>query len=451
MAHAQKSGRSRRSRLTCQVIILFTVLCCIVSGIPSGSGFLTEHGDHVVIAAEQTALWLGAGLPVNPGSITVTPDLLEYAKSKGVSEDKLKIFIAAAYDQNIRPWHIMGFLQIESHFCDNIGAGVAIDEVTKRYQTAPWTTKAWWLGNITALNLLAKQLGVDIRSIPGSLGAGAISCMQIMPINWMIYGGGDYNDVFTSVVNAGKYLNNHGYKKSFKAAVRAYNRNAGDPYVNAVVNAAAKWELHFTGVAPDQELELVQGGNASPAMTILVFLEFLGKAMNGEQFDPIDGLPGTTPDAGKFVHPFPGFTGYGYRFMSPVYVGGVKVADHTGDDYIGTSGKPILAAHNGVVTYAQYLSRFNWLAAKWWISGNVVIIKGQLEDGRSVCTFYGHGQDNSFRVRKNDTVAAGQTIMANGNTGYSSTAHLHFAIKVGGKGYDCSGGKWVNPDNWVSR
>jgi murein DD-endopeptidase MepM/ murein hydrolase activator NlpD len=160
-------------------------------------------------------------------------------------------------------------------------------------------------------------------------------------------------------------------------------------------------------------------------------------------------VPGPIPVAGDFSHPFPTFTGYGYLFWSPVYVGGVKVADHTGIDYIGPEGDPILAAHNGQIVYAEYLSRFTALAVKWWISGNVIVIRGSLEDGTPVCSFYGHGQNGSIIVSPGQNVTAGQQIMSNGSTGFSTAPHLHFAIKVDGNGDFCDGGSWVNPADYI--
>ncbi|OGG01487.1 hypothetical protein A2Z33_00385 [Candidatus Gottesmanbacteria bacterium RBG_16_52_11] len=416
-----------------------------MSLIPSNARFFNANGVHVARALERTLAWIYSGIPVDPGSIILTDELIAYAQSEGVSEEKLRDFIAASYSQAIRPYHMLGFAKIESHYCSNIGGGVAIDEVWKRYYSAPLGSKAWWLANVAALKVLALQLGVDIRSIPGSIGAGAISCMQIMPVNWVRFGGGDYENVYISVVRAGQYLNATGYKNSFPEAVHRYNPNGGQAYVDMVVAAAAAWEAHFTGSAPDQEPEL---DKPSFLMTVAIFLEFLNQEMSGDGGDGGGPVP---PVDGKLVHPFPTFTGYGYLFGSPVYVGGVWVIDHPGTDFIGPLGDPILASHNGKITWAQYLSRFSWLAVRWWISGNVVINQSYLEDGRQICTFNGHGLDNSYSVQKGDTVTAGEQIMRNGNTGFSSAPHDHFAVKVGGSGPYCDGGSWEDPLKWIGK
>jgi hypothetical protein len=61
------------------------------------------------------------------------------------------------------------------------------------------------------------------------------------------------------------------------------------------------------------------------------------------------------------------------------------------------------------------------------IVGNQVVLK--LRDGRFAA--YGHLQTGSVRVRRGQTVRAGQVLGRVGNTGESGGAHLHFQLSDG--------------------
>lgn len=90
---------------------------------------------------------------------------------------------------------------------------------------------------------------------------------------------------------------------------------------------------------------------------------------------------------------------------------------HSGID-IGNAGfgAPVLAAADGVVTYAGWLSGY----------GNCVMIK----HSDSLITLYGHGQTILATVGKQ--VKQGETIMEVGSTGNSTGPHLHFEVRLNG-------------------
>ena len=106
-------------------------------------------------------------------------------------------------------------------------------------------------------------------------------------------------------------------------------------------------------------------------------------------------------------------SGYGVR-EHPIQ--GV-VKEHTGID-IGNAplGTPVVAAADGVVSYAGWLGGY----------GNCVMIN----HGDGVVTLYGHG--NKILTSVNTKVKQGDTIMEVGSTGNSTGPHLHFEVRING-------------------
>ena len=102
------------------------------------------------------------------------------------------------------------------------------------------------------------------------------------------------------------------------------------------------------------------------------------------------------------------------------------IKEHTGIDIGNTpTGTPVVAAADGVVTYAGWLGGY----------GNCVMIN----HGEGVVTLYGHG--NKILTSVNKKVKKGETIMEVGSTGNSTGPHLHFEIRINGVAY--------NPQNYL--
>ena len=122
-------------------------------------------------------------------------------------------------------------------------------------------------------------------------------------------------------------------------------------------------------------------------------------------------------------------SGYGYR-TSP-FTG--QRHFHEGLDISAKPGTTVVAAADGVVTFAGTLGGF----------GNVVI----LTHGHGFTTFYGHNQKNL--VAEGKRVRRGEAVATVGNTGYSTGPHLHYEVIVNGASVDP--GKYIIEDALAQR
>ena len=89
---------------------------------------------------------------------------------------------------------------------------------------------------------------------------------------------------------------------------------------------------------------------------------------------------------------------------------------HRGLDFGAPYGSEIVAAADGVVTYAGAHSGF----------GRLVLIR----HAGNVVTAYGHM--SRFVVRRGERVSAGEVIAYVGSAGNSTGPHLHLEIREGG-------------------
>jgi murein DD-endopeptidase MepM/ murein hydrolase activator NlpD len=105
-------------------------------------------------------------------------------------------------------------------------------------------------------------------------------------------------------------------------------------------------------------------------------------------------------------------SGFGYR--SDPFTG--AGAMHTGLDFRGPIGTPILAAAPGRVSFVGQKSGY----------GNVV----EIDHGQGILTRYAHL--SGFTSTVGAQVAAGQQIAKMGSTGRSTGSHLHFEVRLNG-------------------
>ena len=86
------------------------------------------------------------------------------------------------------------------------------------------------------------------------------------------------------------------------------------------------------------------------------------------------------------------------------------------------TGEDILAADGGKVIVAE-----NPKGTSYWSFGKYIII----DHGGGYQTVYAHCSE--LLVKEGDTVLQGQRIALVGNTGRSTSPHLHFEVRVNGR------------------
>lgn len=111
-------------------------------------------------------------------------------------------------------------------------------------------------------------------------------------------------------------------------------------------------------------------------------------------------------------------SGYGNR-LHPIQ--GVY-KNHAGIDISGSNvnGAPVVAAADGVVTYAGWIGGY----------GNCIIIN----HGSGIVSLYGHGSETVATVGQ--VVKQGDIVMKVGSTGNSTGPHVHFEIRKNGEVVD---------------
>jgi murein DD-endopeptidase MepM/ murein hydrolase activator NlpD len=111
-------------------------------------------------------------------------------------------------------------------------------------------------------------------------------------------------------------------------------------------------------------------------------------------------------------------SGYGMR-MNPV---SHKWILHAGTDMSSGCGKPIYAAHAGVVGMAAPNGSY----------GNFI----RIDNGDNISTAYGHIVNGGTLVGRGQSVSSGQLIAYVGTTGGSTGCHLHFEVRINGVATD---------------
>ena len=414
--------------------------------LPSIQAFADEHGEHVTLAFETTA-WHYFNDEFGPRNTMISMQLHDMAEAVNLADYDQKAIISAASIETPRPkgmsyfnWlvrrnafaaDLLGLSEIESSYCNNIGGGIAYYEVLKRIdrlveEGADPRQLVYWTAQLAALEIIAFQLHVDVLSIPGSIGAGAISCFQLMPTSWLHYGGGDYRDSYDAARNAARYLKAHGYFTDREVAILSYNFNAGQPYVDSVLNAALKWQ------DPVWTALVLMPVPWNLLTLFMEFSEILAWYMN--EYGITVGLV----NIGDIVNPAPGSilcengNGFG-EVISDTYT-------HWGVDLCGSL--KAYAMHDGRVVFSGFISIHD--AAAWnesspdyvSASGYVVVLEGVTADGRTIQTIYAHLDPDSIPP-DGVTLKAGDYISTAKCTGnldeeYCYGDHLHLGLKIDG-------------------
>lgn len=95
---------------------------------------------------------------------------------------------------------------------------------------------------------------------------------------------------------------------------------------------------------------------------------------------------------------------------------------HAGIDLAAREGTPVLAPGDGRVVFAGRfpLSR----NVRWWRYGNVVVLK----HGERYVSIFAHLQE--IAVRRGSQLVRGEPLGTVGNTGWSTSPHLHYEVRV---------------------
>ncbi len=164
--------------------------------------------------------------------------------------------------------------------------------------------------------------------------------------------------------------------------IKSSTTNVGGPFIPFFVNAD---EMHPT---------LERLGNALQRMEMLERTLF--------------AIPSAMPAQVGMMS-----SSYGYR-RDPITGGG---AMHSGIDFKGPYGQPILSAANGIVTHAGWKSGY----------GKTV----EITHGNGLLTRYAHL--SRIHVATGQKVKQGLQLGAMGSTGRSTGTHLHFEVRLNGR------------------
>lgn len=118
------------------------------------------------------------------------------------------------------------------------------------------------------------------------------------------------------------------------------------------------------------------------------------------------------------IRPVRGYLTSRFGYRSDPFTG--RRAFHKGIDFFAPRGRPVMSAAPGEVI----------LARRWGSFGNVVIIN----HGYGIRSLYAHLED--ILVRPGQDLDRGDTIGTVGNTGRSTSTHLHYEIHVNGEAVD---------------
>ncbi|MFX0560546.1 murein hydrolase activator EnvC [Tepidibacillus infernus] len=132
---------------------------------------------------------------------------------------------------------------------------------------------------------------------------------------------------------------------------------------------------------------------------------------------------------GKFAWPLPASTRITSDFGLRIHPITGKKTGHDGIDIGAPQGIDIVAADDGVVILATYVSGY----------GNTVMI----DHGSGIWTLYGHIRNGGIKVKVGQEVKKGEKIAEVGSTGRSTGPHLHFEVQKNKQA--------VNPWNYLKK
>lgn len=300
-----------------------------------------------------------------------------------------------------------------------VGGGLKNGQVPAEY--VPWVLKAGSMCDIIKPAVIAAQIEAESGWNPNAKSpVGAEGLSQFMPGTWQTWGKDDDGNGRISPYDPGDAIMAQGrYDCALAKQVQGYKdrgQASGETLdlTLAAYNAGPGAVQQYGGIPPYTETQNY----------VIRIKSLIAK------YESVDDPPGKLPPGKQMAMPLAGnppvTSPYGWR-MHPTL--GVRKL-HTGIDFGVAAGTPVLAARDGVVTFAGWSTGY----------GNRVVISHGTIDGNQISTTYNHMLEG-LNVKVGDKVKVGQRVGPVGSTGYSTGAHLHFEVM--------RNGTYVDPAPWL--
>lgn len=204
------------------------------------------------------------------------------------------------------------------------------------------------------------------------------------------------------------------------AAVRDRQQRFADAMREAAAARLTRVEaaIRGFGLNPARLAGVGQGGPFEPATRSDLLREdeeLRDLALLLGRLSALESTLSTIPSGRPTLAPMQS-SSYGYR-RDPF---NGRPAFHSGIDFTGSYGQPILAASEGKIVFAGQRSGY----------GNCL----EIDHGHGIVTRYAHL--SRFTARIGDKVKRGQQVARMGSTGRSTGTHLHFEVRVNGNAVD---------------
>jgi murein DD-endopeptidase MepM/ murein hydrolase activator NlpD len=134
------------------------------------------------------------------------------------------------------------------------------------------------------------------------------------------------------------------------------------------------------------------------------------------------GNPTLQPDSTVYMLPYQ--VGKSFKVIQKYFGRFSHIGQHA-IDFKMPVGTPICASRSGIVVKLKQDSNIGGKKPEFSNDANYIIIYHQ--DG--TMAYYYHLKQNGVSVKIGEEVKAGQIIGYSGNTGWSTTPHLHFVVK----------------------
>ncbi len=313
----------------------------------------------------------------------------------------------------------------------NAQASAAYSTFVVGYQTQTVTLKNNVLSNWTLMRnmvvQIAKEMGVQATSLFNQLAASVIAIMSALPPKMRAIGSSAMSELQTGI-----------------NASRGGPLNEASSLVNDLLNVFIEGlGIHSPSKAMEWIGEMMAAGlikGLSSEQIDKFTLSIIDKMQNsftngsldvGKVVDRLgDNVPelvaklGVDPSqAQALAYPLIGTLGELTSYFGPrpaSDTNGIGSTNHGGIDLAASTGTPIAALANGLVTIAGWYGGY----------GNAV----QIDHGNGMSSLYGHM--SSVGVSVGQQVGTGQTIGAVGSTGNSTGPHLHLSMFQDGVAVD---------------